>query len=304
MMDCRLEPGNDETMIFAPPVPALVKHFHAHKPARIWSLIVTLYGDAIVPRGGSLWIGSLIEIMELFGIDAGHVRTAISRLSSDGWLARIKRGRASYYRLSKSGEGEFLAATRRIYFGEARAFDGRVRVALLGPDLVDPGAVRRALAQTEFAALSQSALIGLADPADRIATRKGLHLLRVTPDDAVRAAATAAWNLEPVADAYRAFTARFSTLHRAAEKGSLPQADALVARTLLIHAFRRIVLRDPGLPQELLPADWPGREARALAGDIYRRLVPASEAFLSVHASNEKGPVPPPEPGLSQRFPL
>ena len=39
-----------------PPSPTdlLLKQFHARKPARIWSLIVTLYGDAIVPRGGSL----------------------------------------------------------------------------------------------------------------------------------------------------------------------------------------------------------------------------------------------------------
>ena len=102
-------------MPLSPPIASLLKQFHARKPARIWSLIVTLYGDAIVPRGGSLWIGSLIEIMALFRIDAGHVRTAVSRLSSDGWLASTKRGRASYYRLSRSGEDDFLQATQRIY---------------------------------------------------------------------------------------------------------------------------------------------------------------------------------------------
>ena len=107
-------------MALSPPIATLLKQFHARKPARIWSLIVTLYGDAIVPRGGSLWIGSLIEIMALFRIDAGHVRTAVSRLSSDGWLASTKRGRASYYRLTKSGEAEFLQATQRIYSGVAR----------------------------------------------------------------------------------------------------------------------------------------------------------------------------------------
>ena len=111
-------------MPLSPAIASFVRKFHAHKPARIWSLIVTFYGDAVVPRGGSLWIGSLIDIMELFDIDAGHVRTAISRLSSDGWLSRVKRGRASYYRLSKRGEGVFLAATQRIYFDEQKPFDG------------------------------------------------------------------------------------------------------------------------------------------------------------------------------------
>src|SRR5919204_4704966 len=67
------------SMSAAAPVSALLHRFHASRPVRAWSLIVTLYGDAIVPRGGSLWLGSLTEIMDLFGIDAGHVRTACSR---------------------------------------------------------------------------------------------------------------------------------------------------------------------------------------------------------------------------------
>ena len=77
---------------------------------RAWSLIVTLYGDAIVPRGGSLWLGSLTDIMVLFRIDAGHVRTAMSRLTADGWLERVKVGRNSYYRLSRRGQGSFSEA--------------------------------------------------------------------------------------------------------------------------------------------------------------------------------------------------
>jgi phenylacetic acid degradation operon negative regulatory protein len=130
-------------MALSPPIAALLKQFHARKPARIWSLIVTLYGDAIVPRGGSLWIGSLIEIMDLFRIDAGHVRTAVSRLSSDGWLASTKRGRASYYRLTKSGEAEFLQATQRIYSGVPE-MQGELQVVVIGPKAGDPAGLRAA----------------------------------------------------------------------------------------------------------------------------------------------------------------
>ena len=74
-------------MPLSPPISALLKQFHARKAVRIWSLIVTLYGDAIVPRGGSLWIGSLIEIMALFRIDAGHVSVA-----SQGLHGRLEFG--------------------------------------------------------------------------------------------------------------------------------------------------------------------------------------------------------------------
>src|SRR5881227_1163435 len=111
-------------------VSVLLDQFHASRPVRAWSLIVTLYGDAIVPRGGSLWLGSLTEIMALFGIDAGHVRTAMSRLVTDGWLERERIGRNSYYRLSSQEEASFRSATRRIYFGAEQPSDGLLRLAL------------------------------------------------------------------------------------------------------------------------------------------------------------------------------
>src|SRR5215469_12839156 len=68
-------------MPLCPAVAALLDRFHTLKPVRAWSLIITLYGDAVVPRGGRLWLGSLTEIMDLFGID-------------DGWLAGAPTHRA------------------------------------------------------------------------------------------------------------------------------------------------------------------------------------------------------------------
>lgn len=120
-------------MPIASAVSTLLDQFHARRPVRAWSLIITIYGDAIVPRGGRLWLGSLLDIMALFRIDAGHVRTAMSRLTSDGWLKREKAGRNSDYRLTRQAEGRFNAATQRIYFPHAPAFDGRLRIALIGP---------------------------------------------------------------------------------------------------------------------------------------------------------------------------
>src|SRR4029079_458051 len=72
----------------------------------------------------------------------------------------------------------------------------------------------------------------------------------------------------------------------------LTDADAFTARILLIHHYRRVVLRDPLLPTAFLSRDWPGRAARKLCGDIYRGLLPASEQWLDAHASNENGPLP------------
>jgi phenylacetic acid degradation operon negative regulatory protein len=288
-------------MPLAPPIAALLRQFHARKPARIWSLIVTLYGDAIVPRGGSLWIGSLIEIMALFRIDAGHVRTAVSRLSSDGWLASTKRGRASFYRLTRSGETEFLQATQRIYAG-VPALQGEMQVMLIAPAASDPAALRAALKEAGYSAVSPVIHVGFGPPPAALSAVEGVFV--TTPRDEDRAAlAAAAFRLGDVSQAYREFVAQFSALATALEGTPATDAEALVARTLLIHAFRRVVLRDPGLPAGLLPPDWQGDAARALAARIYAGVVGPSERFLDRCGQNEAGALPPPGPGFHRRFP-
>lgn len=292
-------------MALVPPVALLLRQFHARKPARIWSLIVTLYGDAVVPRGGSLWIGSLIEIMALFQIDAGPVRTAISRLSADGWLASVKRGRASYYRLSRGGEDEFLQATRRIYAAlPVRA--GELQVAAIGP-AADAASLRGELKAAGFAAISPVLHAGflqadLSELPETLRECAGLFLL--TPRAQDRAAlAAAAFGLDEIAKAYDDFIARYAPVAAWLRDAAPSGEEALVARILLIHDFRRVVLRDPGLPRDLLPAEWSGEGARALAGEIYRAVVAASERFLDHQARDENGLLPPPDAAFHQRFP-
>jgi phenylacetic acid degradation operon negative regulatory protein len=286
-------------------VHALLDRFHERKPVRAWSLIVTLYGDAVVPRGGSLWLGSLTELMALFRIDAGHVRTAMSRLTADGWLVRERIGRNSYYRLSARSQKDFLAAAQRIYVGHEQRFDGRLRLALLGSAVDDRAALRPALEQAGFAALSPTAFVAVADPPADFRERDGLFLLIAEAGDAA-ALAAAAFRLAPIAAAYRAFIALVTPLAQAldgaAASAVLGPADALVARILLIHEFRRIVLRDPGLPAALLPPDWPGGIARALAARIYRSVAGAAERHLDASAHSESGPLPPAGADFANRF--
>jgi phenylacetic acid degradation operon negative regulatory protein len=219
-------------MPLCPAVAALLDRFHSLKPVRAWSLIITLYGDAVVPRGGRLWLGSLTEIMDLFGIDAGHVRTAMSRLTTDGWLERRRIGRNSYYRLSSREEGSFATATRRIYFGEVRDFDGHLRLALLGPGTDDRSQVRPLLDEAGFAVLSPMVYVGLADPPSPLADQTGVFFMTALPGASDSRLAATAWKLAPIANAYEAFVQRFSPVEAVLSTGETPApADALVARS-------------------------------------------------------------------------
>src|SRR3982074_1594410 len=94
-------------------------------PWRTGSTVFTVFGDAIVPRGGSVWLGTLLEFFKGLDIDSGVVRTAMSRLATDGWLERNKVGRNSFYRLDAKGRQTFHAATKQIYEPQTPALPGR-----------------------------------------------------------------------------------------------------------------------------------------------------------------------------------
>jgi phenylacetic acid degradation operon negative regulatory protein len=271
------------------------------EPSRTWSIVVTIFGDAVVPRGGALWLGSLLGIFAGMGIGGGVVRTAMSRLAADGWLERSRVGRNSFYRLTDTGRASFAAAARHIYGAPPAEWDGGFTLVLPGP--VDRDAVRAALEGGGFGSLAPGVWIaprGTPVPAEAA----GMPRLDGQADLATgRELVGRAWDLVHTADAYWRFQHAFAPLGKAlAEGAALSDLDALVARTLLIHQYRRVVLRDPLLPAALLAPDWPGTEARRLAAYIYRALLPGSERWLDAHGQNAAGALPPPGIDLAGRF--
>src|SRR5271170_7424450 len=85
----------------------LVARFRRQRPLRGGSLIVTLFGDSIMPRGGTIALGSLIELAAPFGLNERLVRTATARLAQDGWLEGSRAGKLSEYHLSSNGRARF-----------------------------------------------------------------------------------------------------------------------------------------------------------------------------------------------------
>src|SRR5215471_4203510 len=88
-------PVKRAAMIARAPLGEILRHLRA-EPSRTWSVIITVFGDAIVPRGGSVWLGTLVRFFAALGSNDGVVRTAMSRLAADGWLERSRVGRNSF----------------------------------------------------------------------------------------------------------------------------------------------------------------------------------------------------------------
>ena len=67
--------------------------FLKQQPPRAKSIVMTVFGDAIAPRGGAVWLGSLIALMDALKINDRLVRTSVFRLTEESWLHANRSGR-------------------------------------------------------------------------------------------------------------------------------------------------------------------------------------------------------------------
>jgi phenylacetic acid degradation operon negative regulatory protein len=284
--------------MIAAPLQDILRHVN-NAPSRTWSVVVTVFGDAVVPRGGAISLATLTEIFLGMGVAEGAVRTAMSRLSADGWLERRRQGRNSFYLLAAKGEATFAEAAARIYDTHPAA-EGVPRFRLV---LAERGEARAALQRAGFGQAQPGLWMAPESVPVPAEAADAVSLLADAGQQDARRLAAQCWPLEELAETYRHFIAAFAPLARWLEQGhALAGLDALVARVLLIHEYRRAVLRHPPLPRGLLPADWAGDAARDLCAGLYRGLLPASEAWLDAHAMRAEGKLPPAGTGLAARF--
>jgi phenylacetic acid degradation operon negative regulatory protein len=292
----------------------LIEEFRARPTIRAGSLITTVFGDSIAPRGGSVWLGSLIALLEDFGISERLVRTSVFRLAKDGWLESNQVGRRSYYSLTEEGRERFRAATHRIY-GEPRpSWDGEWCLVLLpGLDAATRESVRRECGWLGFGALTSSVLAhpspdyeDLDSTLGRLGVRDIVVVMQsrdVGEQGGMRQLVRSAWDLDELDSGYRAFVERFDAARNAIAKDTgVNTGTAFLLRTLLIQEYRRLLLRDPQLPAELLPADWHGAKAYALCRELYRGLFRACDAYLGDTVETADGPLPPPDRDYYKRF--
>jgi phenylacetic acid degradation operon negative regulatory protein len=281
------------------------------------SLIVTVFGDSIAPLGGHAWLKSLIALVEPFGLNERLVRTSVFRLSADGWLVSYREGRRAEYRLTLQGFSRFEQAHRRIYSSSKSDWDGRwTFVVLPSSETTSARAqLKRELEWEGFVALGTS-LLGhpaarldaVGNIIDRLELRQQIFVLtgsEVTPlrGRALRDFARNAWSLESLAQDYAQFVDHFGPLLKVLQNSAtvLPRL-AFIARTLLIHSLRRVQLRDPQLPEALLPAHWPSHDAYKLSAVVYRLLYEQANEHVRAALEAESGFVPPLTPYFYQRF--
>jgi len=294
----------------------LLDEFRSRPTMRAGSLIITVFGDAVLPRGGTVWIGSLIRVLGDFGVSERLVRTSVFRLTRDNWLNVNQVGRRSYYSLTQDGVRRFEQATQRIYGEPRQSWSGDWCLVLLADlDAGQKETVRRELGWLGFGAISTNvlahpspAMSELEQTLKQIGLERDLVVMQgrtlgKNQDDAMRALVHKSWNLDEIDRHYEDFNTQFRPVFRAVEKfRNCDGRTAFQIRTLMIQEYRRILLRDPLLPAEMLPAGWHGTAAYQLCRNLYRLIYSQADDFMTGEFETADGPLPPPAPQFYDRF--
>lgn len=266
-------------------------------PPRSKSLIMTVFGDSIAPYAPGIWLSELIQLLAPFGVNERLVRTSGFRLVEEGWLQPERQGRRSQYRLTESGWQRVRHASHRIYDPPPAEWSGRWTVIILRKS--ENGAaervqLRRELEWEGFGTLATGIFVHpcadlgtVREVLERLGLLKGVVLLEGATGDTIAPCSAQllvsdCWRLDAVGARYQTFTSSFTPALAFLREGVDPES-AFVVQTLLIHAFRRVVLHDPRLPRPLLPKDWPGHAAYELCREIYKHTYEQTRDLLAEH---------------------
>ena len=257
-------------------------------------VLVTFLGSVVRRLGGWMPIAGAVELTAELGLDVRSVRTAVSRLKKRGWLVPETRAGVRGYALSSEALAALEAGDEVIWHarGAADLRDGWCVVSFSIPETARArrDQLRSHLAALGFGNVSTATWIAparLQAAGERAIEELGLtSFCAVFTGDHVAGAdlptlVARAWDLHEMDGRYRAFLERFSATAPVASGGAVTRAEAFATYVAVVDAWRRLPFRDPGLPLDLLPADWSGGEALAL----FERLVEQLEADALDHAA-------------------
>ncbi|MGK5627196.1 PaaX family transcriptional regulator [Streptomyces sp. URMC 123] len=260
------------------------------------SLIVTFYGAyGRAPDRGPVPVSALIRLMGVVRVDPPSVRSAVSRLKRRGLLVPDRTpGGAAAYALSDAARELLDDGDRRIYGRpSARLSDGWVLAVFSVPEQErhKRHLLRSRLARLGFGTAAPGVWIGPAHllretrhTLERLELDRYVELFRGAHAGFEPTAASVArwWDLPAMARLHRSFLDAYEpVLRRWSRRRNLPGDEAYRDYLLALDRWRRLPYADPGLPSELLPADWPGGRSAKVFGALHNRLREASAAYVA-----------------------
>ncbi|WP_019819699.1 PaaX family transcriptional regulator [Saccharomonospora saliphila] len=276
-------------------------------PPRPQALLLTFFGVHVFGRGVRVATSSVLDVLGRLGVSEHATRSTLSRMARRGLLERDRRGRQVYLGLTDRSKAILHDGETRVWrIGAVNThWDGTW--TLLGFSMPESWQRQRHLLRSRllwagFGSLQgglwiapstievEPLLQGL-DAADHVKVFQA----RALPPTDVGELVHDAWDLDSLAAQYRRFLADWSA------DGPRAHTTDVLARHLLLQAdWLQIVRRDPRLPREHLPGDWPAERAQQTFRLLNAELEPAARALaadvLDTVAEPPATPHPPPDP--------
>jgi phenylacetic acid degradation operon negative regulatory protein len=260
-----------------PLIEPMIQNLHANGRLRVWTLVVTILGDVVQPRGGVISMSDLLTLTDHMSIDSGAIRTALSRLLKEKWVVGKKTGRTSSYAFGPKGLETFEPASERIYASVSSDDTNEWLLAVLPPRRAKE---RQSMQDTLKKTSALQTTAGLALWPKKTAPDMGmLNAMECLCFEGTLQNIPAWLKSElapPEAEiVVQKFIEKYNSLRDLPP--DLTALDAMIARILMLHDWRRLVLRYAPVPQVLQPEHWSMPQAHRLVMDCYNGLVRESE---------------------------
>lgn len=256
------------------------------------SLIVTFAGCYLRQIGGWIAVADLIQLLGLVDVPAPAVRQSVLRLKSRGFLRAERRDAVAGYALTGTGRADLEPGDQRIFrYGQADPGDGWVLAVFSVPESQrnHRHRLRSQLGWLGFGTVGSgvwAAPAALTEPARALLAGSGLdgyvtwfHASALDPVDV-----SAWWDLSALRSQYQGFLHRWQARARqvpaALAVTETPGSVAFADYLRLVDDWRLFPRIDPGLPAQLLPADWPGPAAWRAFSVLRERWAEPGLAFL------------------------
>jgi phenylacetic acid degradation operon negative regulatory protein len=247
-------------------------------------LVLTIFGDYWWACDEYLPSAAVVRLLHEFGISNASARAALSRLGRRGLIVANRQGRNTAYRLTQPADELLTDGVQRLltFADEDAPWDGQwtcVAFSVPESEKATRPLLRNRLRVLGCAPLFDGMWVSPQQDASRLVSV--LHELDVTsatvlsgcrfePKSGVNP--VTAWDLDTLRGLYRRFVQQFVPLRDRVRAGNVNASKALKERTAIMDHWRNVSVFDPGLPQELLPSDWPRAEARRLFVEVYDSL--------------------------------
>lgn len=234
------------------------------QPPRVWSLLVTVFGELAQERDVAISGVVLGRLGARAGVKPEALRVALHRLRKDGWLESQRLGRESRYVLTPLARADSAKASPRIYAPRGPVSDCWLVLVDQRPDNASGVWIAPNILLTTD---PKGCPDGFQTPVTRNSEMPDWMTERLCSPKLVEASQDLFAKLTRLNDS-RPTAQDLSTI------------EVAVLRILVVHSWRRVVLKFPLLPDDAYPDGWRFAANRRLVAEILQDLPRPSIAAL------------------------